>query len=93
LEKLQVMEKTDNGFEIAEADLRLRGPGELLGTAQTGIPSLGPGDLLRDASLMNEARAAALSLITGDPDLSQPKHKKYLEFVHKEESRLSYNPE
>jgi len=93
LEKLQVMEKTDNGFEIAEADLRLRGPGELLGTAQTGIPSLGPGDLLRDAALMNEARAAALSLIAEDPNLSRPKHKKHLEFVHKEDSRLSYNPE
>lgn len=92
-EKLQVMEKTDNGFEIAEADLRLRGPGELLGTAQTGIPSLGPGDLLRDAAIMNEARAAALKLIAGDPDLSRPEHKKHREYVHKEDARLPYNPE
>ena len=93
LEKLQVMEKTDNGFEIAEADLRLRGPGELLGTAQTGIPSLGPGDLLRDAALMNEARSAALALIADDPGLSLPEHKNHLEFVQKEESRLAATTE
>ena len=40
LEKLVVLEKTSDGFEIAEADLRLRGPGDLLGTAQTGLPPL-----------------------------------------------------
>lgn len=93
LEKLLVMEKTDNGFEIAEADLRLRGPGELLGTAQTGIPSLGPGDLLRDASLMNEARSAALAMIASDPYLHEPKHKKHLEFVEKQDALLPYQGE
>ena len=89
LEKLEVMEKTLDGFEIAEADLQLRGPGDMLGTAQTGMPSLGPGDLLRDASLMNEARAAALSLLKSDPLLEKPCHARLLDFVKKDEAQSS----
>lgn len=89
LEKLEVMEKTLDGFEIAEADLQLRGPGDMLGTAQTGMPSLGPGDLLRDASLMNEARAAALSLLKSDPLLENPCHAHLLDFVKKDEAQSS----
>ena len=89
LEKLEVMEKTLDGFEIAEADLQLRGPGDMLGTAQTGMPSLGPGDLLRDASLMNEARAAALSLLKSDPLLEKPCHAHLLDFVKKDEAQSS----
>jgi ATP-dependent DNA helicase RecG len=89
LEKLEVMEKTLDGFEIAEADLQLRGPGDMLGTAQTGMPSLGPGDLLRDAALMNEARAAALSLLKSDPLFEKPCHTHLLDFVKKDEAQSS----
>src|SRR5688572_4927421 len=58
LEKLRILERTSDGFEIAEADLRLRGPGDLLGTAQSGLPPLKIGDLLADAELMKLARNA-----------------------------------
>lgn len=61
IEKLAILERTANGFEIAEEDLRLRGPGDLLGTAQTGLPPLKLGNIIRDAALMRQARDAALA--------------------------------
>lgn len=72
LEKLRVLEKTIDGFEIAEADLLLRGPGDILGTAQTGLPPLGLGDLVRDADIMTAARRVARALLAADPGLKSP---------------------
>jgi len=64
------MESTD-GFEIANADLRIRGPGEFLGTRQSGhIPDLRVADLLRDARLLGAARAAAFATVRRDPGLA-----------------------
>jgi ATP-dependent DNA helicase RecG len=73
-QKLEVLEKTNDGFEIAEADLRLRGPGDILGTAQTGLPPLGVGDLVRDADIMTEARRAAREILAADPELKKPEN-------------------
>ena len=81
LEKLQVLENTLDGFAIAEADLRLRGPGDLLGTAQTGLPSLGLGDLLRDADIMAEARGIARQVLDEDPQLENPIHRQMKDYV------------
>jgi ATP-dependent DNA helicase RecG len=75
IEKLAVLEKTADGFEIAEADLRLRGPGDLLGTAQTGLPPLKLADLFRDADLMAEARRLAGEILERDPLLAKPEHR------------------
>ncbi|HWO56772.1 MAG TPA: ATP-dependent DNA helicase RecG [bacterium] len=61
-ERLETMCRTDDGFEIAEVDLRLRGPGEFLGTKQHGIPELKVAHLLKDAALIEPARAAAFEL-------------------------------
>ena len=57
--KLSVLEKTNNGFAVAEADWEMRGPGDLLGTAQSGLPALKLGNLRSDAKIMQQARAAA----------------------------------
>ena len=73
-EKLRVMEKTRDGFAIAEADLQLRGPGDILGTAQSGLPPLKIGDLLRDRELMQMARQRALALVAADPLLQRPEN-------------------
>lgn len=72
--RLAVLESTNDGFEIAEHDLRARGPGELLGTRQSGLPELVVADLLRDVKILEEARAEALALVRGDPSLTQPAH-------------------
>ena len=79
--KLSVLEKTTNGFEIAEADWELRGPGDLLGTAQSGLPELKLGDLRRDAALMRKARQAALELLENDPGLDCPQNQRFRDLI------------
>jgi RecG-like helicase/REP element-mobilizing transposase RayT len=80
-EKLAVIEQTTDGFAIAEADLRLRGPGDLLGTAQTGLPPLKLGDLVRDADIMTAARRQAQALFAADPTLDRPEHTAIRNFL------------
>ena len=75
LEKLQVLAQTQNGFEIAEADLRLRGPGDLLGTAQSGAAPLKLGCILGDAELMGLARREAQRILSSDPGLDRPENR------------------
>lgn len=70
IEKLSVLEKTSDGFEIAEADLLLRGPGDILGTAQSGLTDLRFADFITDTELIREARALADRVFLKDPDLS-----------------------
>ena len=69
MEKLAVMEKTSDGFLIAEEDLRLRGPGDVLGTMQSGLGDLKFADFLADTALLREARALADQVIAEDPML------------------------
>lgn len=70
LERLQILEQAADGFTIAEADLDLRGPGDLLGTAQTGLPAVRLARLPHDLPLLEEAREKARSLLDSDPALS-----------------------
>jgi ATP-dependent DNA helicase RecG len=74
LERLNVLAHTDDGFEIAEADLRLRGPGELWGLRQSGIPRFRLADLARDEALLDAARAAARAVVHQDGWLRTPDH-------------------
>ncbi len=74
LEKLRILENTGDGFEIAEADLRLRGPGDLLGTAQSGLAPLRLGDLFKDSDLMKLARNHAFLIFERDPKLELPEN-------------------
>lgn len=70
--RIQTMVRTQDGFEISEADLRLRGPGDIMGTQQSGIPQLHLADLVQDAGLLQEARTAAQHLLAEDPELHDP---------------------
>jgi ATP-dependent DNA helicase RecG len=60
---LKIFEATRDGFEVAERDLHLRGPGEFLGTRQSGVPRFRFGNILRDHDLMEQARDAAIELM------------------------------
>jgi ATP-dependent DNA helicase RecG len=73
-ERLQAMVRTQDGFEIARADLKLRGPGDLLGTRQSGQKLLEIADLYRDEAILEEAREDAFALVAEDPDLTRPEH-------------------
>lgn len=72
--RLDTMCRTSDGFEIAETDLRLRGPGDLMGTQQSGSVELRLGDLARDGSILAVAREAALKISADDPGLAQAEH-------------------
>ena len=69
-ERLAVMAETTDGFRIAEHDLRIRGPGELLGARQAGLPRLRFGDLTVHIELLSRARDEAERLLAADPDLA-----------------------
>jgi len=72
--KLNILAETSDGFAIAEADLRIRGPGDILGTAQSGLPPLKIGDVFNDAEWMKLARNHAFLISERDPQLLQPEH-------------------
>ncbi|HST30937.1 MAG TPA: ATP-dependent DNA helicase RecG [Chthoniobacterales bacterium] len=90
-EKLGVLEKTIDGFEVAEADWEMRGPGDLLGTAQSGLPGLKIGNLKRDAELMQRARQAAMSIFAGDPALESPQNQRFQQLIVEQEGRTFSN--
>jgi ATP-dependent DNA helicase RecG len=85
--RLAVLERTSNGFEVAEADWELRGPGDLLGTAQSGLPCLKLGNLRSDTKLMQRARAAALDIFRDDPELARPKNQRFRHLIVEEEGK------
>ncbi|QIL76851.1 ATP-dependent DNA helicase RecG [Hymenobacter sp. HDW8] len=70
--RLETMVRTNNGFEIADIDLKLRGPGDLMGTQQSGVLDLLIADLAKDGRILSESRAAAQQLLSEDPGLSRP---------------------
>ena len=73
-ERLQAMVSTNDGFEISERDLQIRGAGDFFGTRQSGLPDLKIADITQDEEILEEARAAAQELVDRDPDLDDPAH-------------------
>ena len=69
-ERLKAFEEHDNGFELAEIDLQIRGPGNLFSTHQTGFPPLHIADLVRDEEILKQTRTYAKELIGKNPDLA-----------------------
>ena len=73
--RIDAMTATNDGFRIAEVDLELRGPGEFFGTRQSGLPEFRAAELLRDTSLLEEARREASGIVSRDPELADPAHR------------------
>ncbi|MEM9416899.1 MAG: ATP-dependent DNA helicase RecG [Bacteroidota bacterium] len=74
-ERIQTMVRTNDGFEIADVDLQLRGPGDLLGIQQSGILELKIADLSQDSKILQAARTAAQDILQEDPTLALPQHE------------------
>jgi ATP-dependent DNA helicase RecG len=91
VKKLAVLEKTSNGFDVAEADWDQRGPGDLLGTAQSGLPALKLGNLKTDFQLMQRARAAANAILEWDPKLEAAENQRFRRLVVEQEGRTFSN--
>jgi ATP-dependent DNA helicase RecG len=72
--RISVMTKTQDGFEIAEHDLNLRGPGEFYGTRQSGMPDFRIANIIRDVEIIGQARSAARALLEDDPHLAAPEY-------------------
>jgi ATP-dependent DNA helicase RecG len=72
--RMDIMTSTNDGFRIAEQDMLLRGPGEFLGAAQSGLPRLRVGHLVADSVLLDRARRAAAAVLSGDPRLESPEN-------------------
>jgi ATP-dependent DNA helicase RecG len=81
--RLRAMERTADGFQIAEEDLALRGPGEIFGVRQSGFPDFRVGHFIRDIPILVEARKEAFQLIQEDPDLVHPSHQTLKKVLHK----------
>ena len=85
--RIETMVRTNNGFEIAETDLKLRGPGDLMGTQQSGALDLLIADLGKDGELLKQAREEAQTMLENDPDLAKPENqfvKQQIESLKKE---------
>ena len=83
-EKLEVLCRTLNGFEIAEEDFRLRGPGDVLGTAQSGLGSIEFTEWLGDMRLIHRANRDAAAILDADPELRFPQHAPLRELIKTE---------
>ena len=81
--RLKVLTRTTDGFQIAEEDLKLRGPGDFFGQRQHGLPQLRIADLAGDMRVLKEAQLAAQALLERDPGLKRPEHAPLLKQVHR----------
>ena len=89
--RLRKMAQTSDGFEIAEADLKLRGPGDFLGTKQSGLPEFRVADIVEDQWILEQAKSAAWAIMNEDPDLQTTEHrelKKVFIPYYKEKSKF-----
>jgi ATP-dependent DNA helicase RecG len=87
--RIDLMCATENGFELAEEDMKMRGPGDLEGTQQSGLPiSLNIASLAKDGIILNAARAAAEAVLTEDPTLTSDRNQMLRRELRKEKYQI-----
>ncbi|MFC4212103.1 ATP-dependent DNA helicase RecG [Pedobacter lithocola] len=89
--RLETMVRTNNGFEISEIDLQLRGPGDITGTQQSGVLDLKLADLAKDQIILSEARNTVIELFETDPQLEKPEHAGLKAHLQKLERGISFD--
>ena len=80
-QRLRTLEQSASGFHIAEQDLKMRGPGDFLGTKQSGLPEFNLADIVEDQSILEKAKLASRKLLQQDPKLEKPQHRKLHEVL------------
>jgi len=90
--RIKTMVRTNDGFEIAETDLKLRGPGDLMGTRQSGLLDLKIADITKDKAILVAARNTAIELLKNDPQLTQPQNQALKNrFIQKTKGRVQWS--
>lgn len=89
--RLETMVKTNNGFEISEIDLKLRGPGDLAGTQQSGVMELKLADLAKDQLILQEARDTVIEILAKDPHLELPENSLLKTYLSKRRSGIAFD--
>jgi ATP-dependent DNA helicase RecG len=89
--RLDTMVKTNNGFEISEIDLQLRGPGDIQGTQQSGVLDLKLADLAKDQVILQEARNTVIEIFHEDPTLSLPQNSLLKSFINKKNQGITFD--
>ena len=85
------MTSTNDGFKIAEEDLAMRGPGDLHGTQQSGVLKFKLADIVKDGSMLNEARMAAQDVLAHDPDLKTPEYIRLRKEIHQQPQQSNWS--
>jgi ATP-dependent DNA helicase RecG len=88
--RIKAMLESTDGFKIAEEDLRLRGPGEMLGSRQSGLPDFRVADIIRDEKLLQTARAAARELIEKEPEIARHRWESQGERLKNSQEKLEH---
>ena len=89
--RLETMVRTNNGFEISEIDLQLRGPGDITGTQQSGVLDLKLADLATDQVILAEARNTVIEIFEADPKLEKPENAILKTHLNKLEKGISFD--
>jgi ATP-dependent DNA helicase RecG len=89
--RLDTMVRTNDGFEISEIDLQLRGPGDIEGTQQSGVLDLKLADLAQDQQILQTARQAVIEIFENDPDLTRPDHQLLLAYFNEKSAGINWN--
>ena len=89
--RLETMVRTNDGFEIAEVDLQLRGPGDLSGTQQSGVLDMKIADISKDQNILVEARESVISIFNEDANLLDPKNSLLLQYLNKRSPSISWD--
>lgn len=89
--RLDTMVRTNDGFEIAEVDLELRGPGDLSGTQQSGVLEMKLADLAKDQAILSEARNRVISIFKEDPQLAAPQHSQLSSYLNQKTPGISWD--
>jgi ATP-dependent DNA helicase RecG len=89
--RLETMVRTNDGFEIAEVDLQLRGPGDLSGTQQSGVLEMKIADLAKDQAILSEARQLVIQIFNEDPNLKEPQHQLLAQYLNRSAPAISWD--
>lgn len=89
--RLETMVRTNDGFEIAEVDLQLRGPGDISGTQQSGVLEMKIADLAKDQAILSEARNSVIQIFKEDPNLTAEKNQPLVQILNQRGSAISWD--